>query len=240
MRQKVATGWSGLGSQGQAREIKITEESGGETENNLSQYVQNAGGILRYVLETLRENGFEQGDKQKTVELIRVALGYQDTHKYFRSAQMGMEEREAKVRDFSQTDIDLNLIFEYFSDEHYLMRTSIIQLMQHRFMSMDDPLFTPTSFNEQISPEVLIEKVTFLVVCLYAMSTENRFIENKDQQAQSRESVVHKETSEITLRFQNFDLAAKTLDLSEEELRRMQRTKLLRRQQQVNQRVTRS
>jgi hypothetical protein len=196
--------------------------------------------MLKYIVDTLRENGYDLPDKSKTVDLIRSTLGGAEAgSKYFRGSPA--TDAANRKEDFGPNQIDLNYIFECFSDEHWLMRTSIFALMNHTFLSMDHPLFSPVSFREQISPDVILEKITYLVVCLYAMSTENRFLENKDDTKQSKESpVVHKETALIAPRFQNFDLSSKMKDVSEEEMRRNQRNKLLRKQMQVNQKVTRS
>lgn len=232
-------------------------------QENFNRYVMNTRFILSYVLEVLKENGFEDTEGRKKVEIMSIAL--EDdigsaANKYFRqpgqkepASQNNTQTRflqsrggqepmstEASETKMLQERIDLSLIFEYFSDDHWLLGTSIIELLRHKYLDMNDPVFAPTSFNEQISPEALLEKITVLVVTLYAMSTETRFIECNGNIPPPKQHANHKEAAEIVPRFQNFDLKNRKVDFTEAESRLLQRAKLLKKQEAMNQAVTKS
>lgn len=211
-------------------------------EDSLNNYVINAANILRYIIETLKDHGFENQERQRVIDLMKaMANGFtEDIENWFKpSLDHLRSEREGKPQQ-SESTIDLNLLFEYFSEDHWLLHTSIIHFLQHRFLSIDDPLFSPTSFNEQISPEVLLEKIAYLVVSLYALSTESRYIHNSAVAEQKKDAIIHKETTELTPRFQNFNLSEKKLDINEEEFRQSRMAKLRLKERQINQEITES
>lgn len=173
---------------------------------------------------------------------------YQQTSQVFNGANDSMVGR-GQVGSMSSlpgssvqpesSQIDMGMIFEYLSEEHWLMDSNVIDILRHRYLSMDDPLFNTPLFNEQISPEAIVEKVALLVVCLYAMSTETRWAETKKNSTSQKENpIVYRETAEIVARFRDFDLGSKNLDLNNEEHRSSQKQKLLKKQQEVNQKVT--
>ena len=215
-----------------------------EVEENLTLYVHNAIRILEYVTKTLAENGFANERKHKTVDLMRASMDFIDT---FPSASAAKRKpapgpaEEPALKDYSSSEIDLNMVYEYFGEEHWLNRMSIMQIMQHRYMSMDDPIFGVVSFNEQISPESLIEKTALLVVCFYAMSTESRFQEHRDNSGNHpKQALIHKETTEIAPRFQEFRLSDKHIELDEQTLKALRDKKLKMKQLQINQAITNS
>jgi len=213
-------------------------------EANLTLYVNNAIRILEYITRTLAENGFTNERKLKTVDLMRASMDSIDT---FPSASAARRRTsppppgDPALRDLPGSEIDLNMVYEYFGEDHWLNHSSIMQVMQHRFMSMDDPIFGVVSFNEQISPETLIEKVSLLVVCFYALSTESRFQEHRDNSSnQPKQALIHKETTEIAPRFQEFRLAEKHIELDEQALKAARDRKLKMKQLQINQSITNS
>jgi hypothetical protein len=221
---------------------EFEEEEASNIEENLNIYVMNACRILQFILDTLKENGIENQDRQRVIELMKTVLTDPTTEvtKWVAPGIDVSKGNEETNKEHLVSSIDLSLIYEYFNEDHWLKSTSIIHFLQLRFLSIDDPLFAPTSFREQISPEVLLEKVSYLSVCLYAMSTETRYIDNKDQTQQKKVAVIHKETTEITPRFQNFNLSEKKIDLGVEEFRSTRMGKLKLKEKQVNKEVTES
>lgn len=234
-----------------AKREKFKEDDGFEIqtsdlEENLTAYVLNAIRIMEYVFGVLAENGFSDHKKEQTISLMKASLRDTDelTNNNMNIVRIQTEEQEKM--DQNQFDavasekkaIDLSMIFEYFGEDHWLNRSSIIQILQHRFLSMDDPIFSTTSFNEQISPEVIIEKISLLVVCFYGMSTEKRFAEHREANSQEKQSLIHKETSEITPRFQNFNLSSKNINMDAQMFKESQTKKLKMKQMQINQKIT--
>ena len=81
---------------------------------------------------------------------------------------------------------------------------------------------------------------TVLIVTLYAMSTETRFIECDGNIPPPKQHANHKEATEIVPRFQNFDLKSRKVDLTDDEKRTLQKSKLQKKQDSMNQTVTKS
>jgi hypothetical protein len=221
---------------------EFEEEEASNIEENLNNYVLNACRILQYIIDTLKENGLEKQDRQKVIELMKTVL-INPTAEFKKWVTPGFDTTkgdEESDKEHLISNIDLNQIYEYFNDDNWLKSISIIHFLQLRFLSIDDPLFAPTSFREQISPEVLLEKIAYLSVCLYAMSTETRYIDNLEAKQQKKETIIHKETTEITPRFQNFNLSEKKIDQNEEEFRYTRMSKLRLKEKQVNREITES
>lgn len=219
---------------------EFEEEEASKIEDNLNRYVLNACRILQYIIDTLKENGLEKQDRQKVIKLMKTVLTNPkiEVTKWVAPGFDTSKGDEQTNKEHLISSIDLNLVYECFSDDHWLKSTSIIHFLQLRFLSIDDPLFSPTSFREQISPEVMLEKIAYLSVCLYAMSTELRYLDNLEAKQQKKEAIIHKETTEITPRFQNFNLSEKRIDQGEEEFRSTRMSKLRLKEKQVNKEIT--
>lgn len=236
---KMTKAWK-LKKKKELQDLEEAEQN--HIEESLNIYVINAANILRYIIETLKEHGFENSERQKVIDLMKaMANGYtEEIENWFKPSVDHMRgEKDGEFRESGNT-IDLSLLFEYLGEENYLLHTSIIHFLQHRFLSIDDPLFSPTSFNEQISPEVLLEKIAYLVVCLYALSTESRYMHSSSVSEEKKDAIIHKETTELTPRFQNFNLLEKNIDVNEVEFRKSRMAKLRMKEKQINQEITES
>ena len=77
-------------------------------------------------------------------------------------------------------DIDLGYIYESYYPAHWMMHSTILSIAQLSFLTPDDLFFVQTSVQEEVCPEITVEKLGLLSICFYAISTEYRFLERKD------------------------------------------------------------
>jgi hypothetical protein len=194
-----------------------TEDTDKATKPDL-KYLDNLVLIMERVLARVAELGLDRKDKEQTVNLMRKLVN-----------QTKQRQRRSKVGDAvpgdgpsvsqitcagSPTEIDLKLMFEGFFEEHWLMTSTILSVAQLQFLTPDDIFFSVTDINEEVSPEVTLEKLSLLAVCFYAISTEYRFKEKIDEikEKADKKALVQKETTIIAPRFQAFDINKKLAD----------------------------
>lgn len=89
--------------------------------------------------------------------------------------------KETLVNMFeNKDDIDLGYIYESYYPAHWMMHSTILSIAQLSFLTPDDLFFVQTSVQEEVCPEITVEKLGLLAICFYAISTEYRFLERKE------------------------------------------------------------
>lgn len=184
-----------------------------------AKYLDVVSLIMEKVLVRITELGLERRDKEQTVNLMRKLVNQtKQRQRRFKPAEGGGPEGvQGGQQDSSQiaTEIDMKYIFDSFFEEHWLMSSTILSVAQLQFLTPDDIFFSLTDINEEVSPEVTIEKLSLLAVIFYAISTEYRFKEKIDElkEKADKKALVQKENTIIAPRFIDFDIKKKLIDV---------------------------
>jgi hypothetical protein len=190
-----------------------SEESGKESpalEQEDVKYLEVLVLVFESLLGRLKDLGLERKDKQQTIQLMKKLV-----------MQAKLKDRKLKGEDEKQaggsgcSELDMRYIYDTFFEDHWLNSSTILNIAQLGFLTPDDVFFTQTNIQEEVCPEVTVEKITLLAVCFYAMSTEYRFKEKIEEIKDNgdKKSVVQKETNLIVSRFKDMDVHKKLADL---------------------------
>lgn len=165
-------------------------------------YLNSALATIRTVIERVKDLDRVKVSKKQTISVMRrLAASGQNQD------PSGQRNSISYKENFNSDEQKPNLQFLYDSyfSEHWLMAATILNIAQLQFLTAEDSLFIQTVTQEEICPEIIIEKVSLLVVCFYAISTEYRFkeklseIEELQKQEQillaDRESKIQAESS---------------------------------------------
>ncbi len=179
------------------------------------KYIHVLISVIETILKRVTEMGLERKDKEQTVALMKKLVNQTNQRHKKKPKPEDLPPEEHSKTDLGQPgDIDLKYLHEGFFEDHWLMSSTILSIAQLQFLTPDDILFTLTDINEEVCPEVTMEKIALLAVCFYAISTEYRFKEKLDEvkEQADKKALVQKETTVIAPRFRDFDLHKKLAD----------------------------
>jgi hypothetical protein len=77
--------------------------------------------------------------------------------------------------------INIEKIYETYYPGHYLSNSTILTIAQLQFLTPDSIIFANTTVEEEVCPEIILEKIGLLIICFYAISTEHRFKEKIEE-----------------------------------------------------------
>lgn len=197
----------------------VSTEDTDKTSKPDAKYLDVIVMIMEKVLVRITELGLERRDKEQTINLMRKLVNQtKQRQKRFNPADAPPSEgQQGGAQELSQTgtEIDLKYLFDNFFEEHWLMTSTILSIAQLQFLTPDDIFFSLTDINEEVSPEVTVEKLSLLSVIFYAISTEYRFKEKIDElkDKADKKALVQKETTIIAPRFADFDIKKKLAEV---------------------------